>query len=55
MRHDLPISLWVGRRIIGELPQEARSRFWFVLLQQPQLAAQLGVREGGHVADVYGC
>ncbi len=42
--YNQPVSVWVGSEVHHDMPQEVRTRFWFVLLQHPDLAPLLRVR-----------
>lgn len=33
-----PVDIQIGDQVYEDMPQEMRSRLWFVLLEQPQLA-----------------
>ena len=41
---DKPVDVQIGFTVYLDVPQEMRSRLWYVLIQQPALAVPFQVR-----------
>eukprot|EP00878_Enallax_costatus_P004779 GHUV01005030.1.p1 GENE.GHUV01005030.1~~GHUV01005030.1.p1 ORF type:complete len:910 (+),score=344.00 GHUV01005030.1:211-2940(+) len=39
--HKLPVDIQIGDQVLEDMPQEMRSRLWYVLLESPDLAQTL--------------
>ncbi|KXZ56931.1 hypothetical protein GPECTOR_1g84 [Gonium pectorale] len=47
------VDVQFGRQLIADAPQEVRARLWYVLLENPHLAAPIKCQQAGAVANQY--